>query len=439
MQISKKASLAGAIVPIVLAGTCLACAPLTAWAEATLDADSATAAAVAKMDEGDDVLVDGVMTYAGLQMTLPDDMKARGVVGTLVNAASSNGQIAASIQDISLATLPEDGDLETAFMQAASNQVAGYTVSSVTVQGTVDLGGGATGYVYEFEAAGPYTGVLSADGTMDESEVDSDSKWTIRQVYVVFADGGMALVQVSVSDSAGAEFQAAAQEAIDSLTVVDDGRGVDVPGTRVSAGEFTFVLPEGLSEVVEDRVWLGDTYNVLVEATDMIVWPDDAVDLKAEDYDDIFESAARGIGATYEGSATMTTDDGAEVVMGTFLLNEEGEGYSFCMVLVPVADGTIEGLTFLLDSEAATAWGDTIDGIVQSISITHGADATGEAQDNADGESDLDFLAYATKTSTQAIAHGETGRLRASVGENTMTDFTSSAVSAALGALDSAE
>ena len=47
MQISMKARAAVVLVPLALAGTCLACAPVSAWAEAAGTGETATAAEAA--------------------------------------------------------------------------------------------------------------------------------------------------------------------------------------------------------------------------------------------------------------------------------------------------------------------------------------------------------------------------------------------------------
>ena len=381
MQISMKAA-GGALVSLALAGTCLACG-WGAWlAQAdTVGASQTGAPAVAAAtDDGgadasaaDEVFADGVLTFAGLQVQLPEDMGVR-VAGTLASAANEEGALTASVEDLSRAVLPTDGDVAAAFKEAANKTVAGYSTASVQDKGTVELAEGVTGYVYELDATGPYEAVKNADGTTTASTVGPEGHWAITQVYVALKDGGFALVQVAVSETASDEDAAAAKAAVESIALAEektDGAPEDATAAaakdgRAQAGGFTFVLPEGLSG--EDGLWLGTTDNVLVETTGTLVSAADAKTLDDEGVQSLFEAAAEGMGGMFEGSSVRTAGE-ADLTVGVFSLASGSETYECLMVLVPVADGSIEGLTAVCDPAAAKGWAEKLDSLINSIQL----------------------------------------------------------------------
>ena len=379
MQISMKARAAVVLVPLALAGTCLACAPVGAWADAANTTETTTAAvAVASEQEaaetaGSEVFANGVLTFAGVQVTLPADMNVQ-AAGTLANAENADGTLTAAVENVTFATLPEKADLEAAFTAAASKTVSGYATASVEQGETLDLGNGAKGYVFNLEASGPYEAVENADGTTTASTVGPEGHWSITQVYVAPEDGGFALVQVAVSEKASAEDVAAAKTAVESVAIAPAAEQTEAEKAlaaqnRASAGGFTFALPQGLEG--SDGVWLGTTDAVLVETTGTLVQADDAKKLTDEDVQALFEAAAKGMGGTFEGSSVRTVA-GADVTVGVFALANGAETYECLMVLVPVADGSIEGLTAVCAPAAAQGWADKLDSLINSIEVTPG-------------------------------------------------------------------
>lgn len=382
MQISMKAAFAGVLVPLAIAGTCLACAPATAWADAAQAAESVVAAgaeapgqAGAEQPDEQGVFADGVLTFAGLKVTLPQDMQVR-TAGTLASAANEEGTLTASVENLSFATLPEDADVAAAFKEAANKTVSDYATASVTDKGTVALAEGVTGYVYELDVTGPYMSVKNADGTTTASQVGPEGHWTVTQVYVALKDGGFALAQVAVSETAGDEDVAAAKAAVASIALADEKADEDVAAKaddgRATAGGFTFALPEGLREAEEGAVWLGTTDNVLVESTGTLVEAADAKTLDEAGVKALFEAAAQGMGATFEGFSAVKAGE-VELTVGVFALTSGTQTYECLMVLVPVADGSVEGLTAVCDPAASKSWADKLGTLVASIEVTPAA------------------------------------------------------------------
>ncbi len=353
-------------------------APTAAWADAAAEPAVAAAEQVAEAastDEAaasDEVFADGVLTFGGMQVTLPADMQVR-VAGTLASAANAEGTLTASVEDISFATLPDKADLAAAFADAANKTVAGYATASVTDKGTHSLAEGVTAYVYELDVTGPYTAVKNADGTTTASEVGPEGHWTITQEYVALKDGGFALVQVAVSETASDEDVAAAKAAVESIAIApekdaSDDAAAKADDGRAHAGSFTFALPEGLREASDGLVWLGTTDNVLVEATGTLVEAEDAKTLDDEGTKALFEAAAEGMGATFEGSSVRKAGD-TDLTVGVFSLPNGAQTYECLIVLVPVEDGSIEGLTVVCDPAAAKAWADKLDTMLSSIEV----------------------------------------------------------------------
>ncbi len=383
MQISMKAA-GAALVSLAFAGTCLACGwgTVSAYADAAATSQTGAAAAASATSDGTatpaagEAFADGVLTFAGLQVQLPEDMDVR-VAGTLASAVNDEGTLAVSVEDLSRAALPADGDVASAFKEAANKTVAGYSTASVQDKGTVELAEGVTGYVYELDATGPYEAVKNADGTTTASTVGPEGHWSITQVYVALKDGGFALVQVASSETASDEDAAAAKAAVESIALeekADEADGADAEDagaakaddSRAQAGGFTFALPEGLSG--EDGVWLGTTDNVLVETAGTLVSAADAKTLDDEATQALFEAAAEGMGGTFEGSSVRKAGE-VSLTVGVFSLTSGSETYECLMVLVPVADGSVEGLTAVCDPAAAKAWADKLDSLINSIQL----------------------------------------------------------------------
>ena len=382
MQISMKAA-GTALVSLAFAGTCLACGWGTglAYADAAATSQADAAAVASATSDGTatpavgEAFADGVLTFAGLQVQLPEDMDVR-VAGTLASAVNDEGTLTASVEDLSRAALPAGGDVASAFKEAANKTVAGYSTASVQDKGTVELAEGVTGYVYELDATGPYEAVKNADGTTTASTVGPEGHWSITQVYVALKDGGFALVQVASSETASDEGAAAAKAAVESIALeekADEADGADAKDAgakaddgRAQAGGFTFALPEGLSG--KDGVWLGTTDNVLVETTGTLVSAADAKTLDDEATQALFEAAAEGMGGTFEGSSVRKAGE-TSLTVGVFSLTSGSETYECLMVLVPVADGSVEGLTAVCDPAAAKAWADKLDEMISSIEV----------------------------------------------------------------------
>ena len=131
-------------------------------------------------------------------------------------------------------------------------------------------------------------------------------------------------------------------------------------------GGFTVELPEGLAG--EDGLWLGTTDNVLVETTGTLVSAADAKTLDDEGVQSLFEAAAEGMGGMFEGSSVRTAGE-ADLTVGVFSLASGSETYECLMVLVPVADGSIEGLTAVCDPAAAKGWAEKLDSLINSIQL----------------------------------------------------------------------
>ena len=398
------AGLGAALLPLALSAAMLA--PTNAWAAGTAQAGESGSASVSATSTSaasggtaasgaaaksatvtivklaDDGFEDGKLTFGGVSVTLPDGCKPR-VSGLETLASAYDGTLSVALEKLDFVTVPEDGDLAEAFKTASAKTVAGWSTSSVEEKDSVDLGDGATAHVFEVRCSGPYEAVENADGTTTASKVGEDGTWTMTQAYVALPTGGFTMVQVAYSDNAGDEAKKAAQAVVDSLALAkaeaSDGDSADgqadeeLPEGTVKAGGFTFKLPQGLEG--DNGVWLGTTDNVLVQAAGTLVTAEDAKTLDEAGVKELLESAADEMGATFNGSSQRTLADGStQVTVGVFALANGSETYECLLVLVPVADGSVEGLSCVLDPAAAKNWGDKMTEMVYSIEVTPAAD-----------------------------------------------------------------
>lgn len=421
---------AALLVPLAFAGTCLACAPAAALAsEAAADGGALAAASAGQAAAGQaEAYSGGELTFAGLKASVPEGLQAR-VAGSMVALVNDEGTLAVSAQDLSAADLdaeqqagaaPETAEdraqrLHEAFAAAAATSAQSYSVGDVEDLGTLDLGGGATACLFRFQESGPYVVTQGEGGTTVTQPVGAEGHWTVEQAYVALADGGFALVQAAWSQTASEEDAAAAQGVIGSLALAaggaaqaaggastdaasagaagqasaaqaaggtaaavapagaaavpagqEAGAAESVPEGQLAQG-FTFQAPEGLA--CKGGMWVGTADNVMVEWLGALVASADAQGFDDAAAQAAFEDVAAEMGATLEGTALRATASGAQVRVGALSFAQGGGTYEALLVLVPVADGSVEGLYAICDAQASTAWADKLAQMVDSIQV----------------------------------------------------------------------
>lgn len=390
MRHSLTARMGAALVPLALAGTCLAAAPVAALAAtpaalaasaahdgaataaASSRADSAASAAArsAATDKLADagVFRDGALSFAGVTLSLPARMDVL-ATGTLASATSPDGNLTAAVVNLGDAQLPDgtdDAALAEAFKAAAGTAASGYTVASAQDAGTRELAGGATAWLYDITASGPYEVTENPDGTTSTSQVGPEGHWSFTQAYVKLPSGGLALVQVGTSDNATDDERAAASAAVESLALADAAAGAELPMG------FTFDVPAGLSGSAGEGLWLGTSDDVMVESLGTLVPASDAAKLGDTGVRQVFEATAEEMGGTLEGVQARQAKN-ATVQVGVIAVDTGSLGAFECLlVLVPVSDGSLEGLLVQADAQAATTWADRLVQMVESIEVTPG-------------------------------------------------------------------
>ena len=396
-----RAGLAAGLVPLAVSCACLACAPAPAWAAdgaATAAAgETATATAAATASEkapaglAGDSFEDGALAFGGVGLTLPEGMEPR-LSGLQALAGSADDGLVVTVEKASFLTAPEGSDLAAAFEAASAKAVSGWSASSVRAAGTRDLGQGAVAYLFEAEVSGPYESQERADGTTASALAEGGGDWSLTQAYVALPTGGFTLVQVATPADADEAARARAEAVLDSLAlaVADDkadGQADEkaaLPEGTADAGGFTFKLPQGLEG--SDGVWLGTTDDVLVERCGTLVQAADAASLTDEGVKAVLASAAGEMGAELVGSSARELASGVTVQVGVFSLASGSQSYECVLVLVPVADGSYEGLMGVLDPAAASSWAGKMAELVDSIEVVPAAqDAqAGQASQAAD-------------------------------------------------------
>ena len=381
-----RAGLAAGLVPLAVSCACLACAPAPAWAAdgaATAAAgETATAAATAseKAPAGlaGDSFEDGALAFGGVGLTLPEGMEPR-LSGLQALAGSADDGLVVTVEKASFLTAPEGSDLAAAFEAASAKAVSGWSASSVRAAGTRDLGQGAVAYLFEAEVSGPYESQERADGTTASALAEGGGDWSLTQAYVALPTGGFTLVQVATPADADEAARARAEAVLGSLAlaVADDkadGQADEkaaLPEGTADAGGFTFKLPQGLEG--SDGVWLGTTDDVLVERCGTLVQAADAASLTDEGVKAVLASAAGEMGAELVGSSARELASGVTVQVGVFSLASGSQSYECVLVLVPVADGSYEGLMGVLDPAAASSWAGKMAELVDSIEVVPAA------------------------------------------------------------------
>ncbi len=383
-----RAGLAAGLVPLAVSCACLACAPAPAWAAdgaATAAAgETATATAAATASEkapaglAGDSFEDGALAFGGVGLTLPEGMEPR-LSGLQALAGSADDGLVVTVEKASFLTAPEGSDLAAAFEAASAKAVSGWSASSVRAAGTRDLGQGAVAYLFEAEVSGPYESQERADGTTASALAEGGGDWTLTQAYVALPTGGFTLVQVATPADADEAARARAEAVLGSLAlaVADDkadGQADEkaaLPEGTADAGGFTFKLPQGLEG--SDGVWLGTTDDVLVEGCGTLVQAADAASLTDEGVKAVLASAAGEMGAELVGSSARELASGVTVQVGVFSLASGSQSYECVLVLVPVADGSYEGLMGVLDPAAASSWAGKMAELVDSIEVVPAA------------------------------------------------------------------
>ena len=383
-----RAGLAAGLVPLAVSCACLACAPAPAWAAdgaATAAAgETATATATATASEkapaglAGDSFEDGALAFGGVGLTLPEGMEPR-LSGLQALAGSADDGLVVTVEKASFLTAPEGSDLAAAFEAASAKAVSGWSASSVRAAGTRDLGQGAVAYLFEAEVSGPYESQERADGTTASALAEGGGDWTLTQAYVALPTGGFTLVQVATPADADEAARARAEAVLGSLAlaVADDkadGQADEkaaLPEGTADAGGFTFKLPQGLEG--SDGVWLGTTDDVLVEGCGTLVQAADAASLTDEGVKAVLASAAGEMGAELVGSSARELASGVTVQVGVFSLASGSQSYECVLVLVPVADGSYEGLMGVLDPAAASSWAGKMAELVDSIEVVPAA------------------------------------------------------------------
>ena len=383
-----RAGLAAGLVPLAVSCACLACAPAPAWAAdgaATAAAgETATATAAATASEkapaglAGDSFEDGALAFGGVGLTLPEGMEPR-LSGLQALAGSADDGLVVTVEKASFLTAPEGSDLAAAFEAASAKAVSGWSASSVRAAGTRDLGQGAVAYLFEAEVSGPYESQERADGTTASALAEGGGDWSLAQAYVALPTGGFTLVQVATPADADEAARARAEAVLGSLAlaVADDkadGQADEkaaLPEGTADAGGFTFKLPQGLEG--SDGVWLGTTDDVLVERCGTLVQAADAASLTDEGVKAVLASAAGEMGAELVGSSARELASGVTVQVGVFSLASGSQSYECVLVLVPVADGSYEGLMGVLDPAAASSWAGKMAELVDSIEVVPAA------------------------------------------------------------------
>ena len=383
-----RAGLAAGLVPLAVSCACLACAPAPAWAAdgaATAAAgETATATAAATASEkapaglAGDSFEDGALAFGGVGLTLPEGMEPR-LSGLQALAGSADDGLVVTVEKASFLTAPEGSDLAAAFEAASAKAVSGWSASSVRAAGTRDLGQGAVAYLFEAEVSGPYESQERADGTTASALAEGGGDWSLTQAYVALPTGGFTLVQVATPADADEAARARAEAVLGSLAlaVADDkadGQADEkaaLPEGTADAGGFTFKLPQGLEG--SDGVWLGTTDDVLVERCGTLVQAADAASLTDEGVKAVLASAAGEMGAELVGSSARELASGVTVQVGVFSLASGSQSYECVLVLVPVADGSYEGLMGVLDPAAASSWAGKMAELVDSIEVVPAA------------------------------------------------------------------
>ena len=381
-----RAGLAAGLVPLAVSCACLACAPAPAWAAdgaataAAGETATATATASEKAPVGlaGDSFEDGALAFGGVGLTLPEGLEPR-LSGLQALAGSADDGLVVTVEKASFLTAPEGSDLAAAFEAASAKAVSGWSASSVRAAGTRDLGQGAVAYLFEAEVSGPYESQERADGTTASALAEGGGDWSLAQAYVALPTGGFTLVQVATPADADEAARARAEAVLDSLAlaVADDkadGQADEkaaLPEGTADAGGFTFKLPQGLEG--SDGVWLGTTDDVLVEGCGTLVQAADAASLTDEGVKAVLASAAGEMGAELVGSSARELASGVTVQVGVFSLASGSQSYECVLVLVPVADGSYEGLMGVLDPAAASSWAGKMAELVDSIEVVPAA------------------------------------------------------------------
>ena len=294
-------------------------------------------------------------------------------------AGSADDGLVVTVEKASFLTAPEGSDLAAAFEAASAKAVSGWSASSVKAAGTRDLGRGAVAYLFEAEVSGPYESQERADGTTASALAEGGGDWSLTQAYVALPTGGFTLVQVATPADADEAARARAEAVLGSLAlaVADDkadGQADEkaaLPEGTADAGGFTFKLPQGLEG--SDGVWLGTTDDVLVEGCGTLVQAADAASLTDEGVKAVLASAAGEMGAELVGSSARELASGVTVQVGVFSLASGSQSYECVLVLVPVADGSYEGLMGVLDPAAASSWAGKMAELVDSIEVVPAA------------------------------------------------------------------
>ena len=82
---------------------------------------------------------------------------------------------------------------------------------------------------------------------------------------------------------------------------------------------------------------------------------------------------AGGVGLGLGALVVQVKAGEVELTVGVFALTSGTQTYECLMVLVPVADGSVEGLTAVCDPAASKSWADKLGTLVASIEVTPAA------------------------------------------------------------------
>ena len=360
---------AGMLVPLALAGTCLA-APALAATSATATTDASAAAETAAASDAT-TTEDTVLAAGGIQVTVPGSWSSIALGDTLKVAVSEDDSTSASIVVLDAETLSESGypaddaTKQQAFFDESAEETADAMGGTVAATITGDLDEGVTAYMYII------------DGSADE-----ENPLIVAQAYIPMADGTMTMLNVT-ADLTTEGVSDTLTDVLGSISIADtttEAEAADTAasevelGQTVEAGGLVIGVPSDM-EIDEDLTADGDGELDLTSSDGMLflsIIPDifAGEDLTAdEDLEEIVNIIAAALGGEAM-DFTMLNNNGVSTKLYAFVLEADDVKLLGSLGFTEVADGTTTCVMGVCLNDGTTDHGAVLDAIYASIALS---------------------------------------------------------------------
>lgn len=311
-----------ALVPLVVAGTCLACP--AAMATTVLPADTSSTAAPdgasAQAQEGT------VISKGGLQVTVPTDFTVDESDDFCVIAMSADGNIVAYIADVALDTMPTDPAEIQALLDEVSNSAIEENGGAVVDKAVGQLTDGTEVYVYFYAV------------TLDGAEYGTYLVYLPREDGFSFAQ---LAAPVNLDDEGLAVFEAIVDSLLpaSSLTVPEGFVAAQADG-------LAFAVPADFTDA-GDGSWVNAEADFMLGSLGMMT--DGASALTDEDYEQLTEALSSELGNVQQ--SAVIDANGISFKALSFTASENGMNFTGIVAFVPNKADELIGLICLAQDD----------------------------------------------------------------------------------------